>query len=215
MAFPNYATVAQGDNFTRADENPLSGGGRWSTNAIYNGTLRLASNVVYSPTPVCGSLFRTRHLTDSEAYITLAAQDGNYGKQIYLRAAGTVGHELDNSYLLDVESGLPGDWTIFCKQGNVNQTLVYLGGQAALSNGDSIGFEIVGTTLTGYRKPAAGGWASVLTAQSSIWKHGYAGLTMSNNGATTPSINAFAIGGVAYSLPSDTPFPPAGHGATW
>jgi len=151
-SFPQSSIL---DTFNRANEGPppsASWGGIWENGSVgmvvSGNTCTNASNS--NGTSYWGSSFGP----DVEAYLTITAFGAYQG--IAARLAGTLGSS-PNGYYVQGESN---SIEIFRIDGG---SFVQLGASISqtISNGDSLGISIVGTTITAYYKVGAGAWTAV------------------------------------------------------
>lgn len=151
MAFPTTSVI---DAMTRT-ETPLSDAGKWagkafttdvdindtSTGAVNSSTISWSSAYRGDITPGADTeIFVTRAVVNAEVELLARIQSPN--------SAGADG------YLMDISGSTWSIWRI----DNVAQTQVGSSATQATSAGDSIGFELIGSALKGYRKPSGGAW---------------------------------------------------------
>lgn len=162
MAFPTTGIL---DNFNRADENPLatsSSGPAWSSGDIWGffARLKLVSNQC---TPIFASGVQNSQYIgsygpDSEAYVTFAtAPAGSGDNGVWLRMVTPGGNQ--NGYFVSYVPSASGVKAYRCDTG----TLTQLGAtfSQTVSNGDSLGADMVSTSLTSYYKSGAGSWSTL------------------------------------------------------
>lgn len=158
MAFPTTGLI---DSFNRADENPVSDGGKWTSPAFpSDGNLQVITSQLGTVSSWC-SAYRNDITPgpDSEAYLTVVTVSGGVATELLLRLANP-GVSTVSGYMMDVTSG--GTWSLWKIVNNV-QTQIGSNATQVVSNGDSIGFEIIGSTLKGYYKSGAGAWTQIIT----------------------------------------------------
>lgn len=154
MAFPTTGLL---DSFTRADENPLSGGGNWD-GPMYSGgsELLVTSNQIGQAGSFANSWWAASTFgPDCEAYMVMSTVSSGGGQMVLfvrVQSPGTTG--IDGYELFDV-SGT----TRFFRIDNEAETQLGADITHSFSNGDSLGFEAIGSTLTAYDK-SAGTWSS-------------------------------------------------------
>jgi hypothetical protein len=151
MAFPTTPVL---DNFNRT-EAPLSNGGTW-TSPIYTGDGALQANgtiAIPNGAVVGEDYWNVATFTDAEVYCDLVANGTDKGVYLYFRLVGapapTAGYVL---------SFLPGNGTINLINAATGATISGIATGHTMADGDSIGASIIGSTITGYYKPAAGSW---------------------------------------------------------
>lgn len=176
MAFPTTGIL---DDFNRADTGPppsASWGGQIRTSE--DGGLKVASNLcVPAVDSVCSGWWNDATFgPDSEVYATLVTVDPARVATFWvsISSPGTAG--LDG-YLL---YAFPGTETIYRVD---NEVLTALGasGTMTYTNGDSLGLDLVGGTITSHKK-TGGVWSSILTRSDSTYTTGYVGFGMQGNG---------------------------------
>lgn len=185
MAFPTTSVL---DAFNRADANPLTGS--WANYPRLNtGRFQTLSNVARP-----GNLGITcaEHWTgatygpDTEVGCTITSLPTNVGErfELLLRANNPT-LTTSQSYRMRVAKAASGyDWTIWFLDTATSTQISAAPTNTALAVGDQIGFEAIGTTLTGYRKPSAGSWAQVLTdSHSTLSAAGYIAAAMNADAA--------------------------------
>lgn len=213
MAFPTTPVLT---NFTGANENPLSEGGAWAGPVRTGGQLRCQrfSNQAEAINGSTGeSIWNTTFAADQEVYAVISALPAaGIGFNIFARcqSEGTASADYYNlsytegtgwRYFKMIDEG-------FTQLGGVISTLV-----AAV--GDSCGFSVIGTTLQGYHKPAAGSWATLGVSQtdSSVTGAGKIGFSLSDS--DTAAFDNFGGGAVVSSVPR-VPIPRViSSGARW
>lgn len=167
------------DNFQRANESPLSGGGRWTRSGTFGSNLNLVSHATQAA---------TTSQIDSESYV--AAGD-LYDCEVwavinpipYSGSADTVGVIIRQNpatasqkdcYILAYESD---GTTLFLTYTDATGGDTLLGSwSVVLANGDSIGLRANGTTLTAYYKHGSGAWQVAGSVTDSSGVHGYLGI---------------------------------------
>jgi hypothetical protein len=97
---------------------------------------------------------------DCEAYVTFTTVAGTTGRELFVRLAGLDGSP--NGYGFYGNDTFEGanTWEIY----RIDNGAAFRLGATFTStpaDGDAYGFEAIGSTLTVYRKPSAGSWASV------------------------------------------------------
>lgn len=175
-----FPTTGLIDNFNRADQNPLADG--W-TNRVRTGAvdLRILSNQVAANAGSHASAYRTTAVgPDSEAYViiaTKAANDGHVGVWARLQTPGTTG-TADGYVFAGFTRAGTDEWQLFRMD---NDALTQLGATVTeeIVAGDSVGIEIIGTTIRGMRK-TSGAWEEQLSVTDATYtESGNIGLDLS------------------------------------
>lgn len=183
MAFPNFATVGNGDDFTRANENPLAVNWMNFGGAGLAGGLKLVSNqALGSTTGFCGSLWKREEYSTSEIFCQYAVASAGVAKILKLRLTSpTTGtfppaDPAQNGYQISVDEISTDEWRITRIDNGVGTLLGAAVGATPIANGDQIGFEAVGSTITAYRKVGAGAWTAILSRVDATYPIGYLGI---------------------------------------
>lgn len=162
MAFPTTSIL---DSFTGADQNPLAGNWTKATYGTFN-DLKRVSNAVTTATSNSNDCLDYWNASDFgpdvEIYITAASVSSD--TFILLGARYTSG---GNGYKIDWDNGTSrvrvwrDDAGVRTQLGaNITQSM---------SNGDSIGMSIIGSTITIYYKASGGSWTSIGTRTDSTY----------------------------------------------
>jgi hypothetical protein len=201
--FPTNSAIL--DNFNRPDGSlagtTASSGVTWSNGGIATGTnlLDICSNQLCGVgtngvlTPIYGP--------DTEIYADMPvlplSTDGGYAF-LAERISG-VGTSSWNGYgLLFAPSNT---WQLRRYTGGSSTTIA--SGTQTANAGDSIGFSVIGNTLTAWYKPAAGSWSSVVTATDNTYSNaGPIGIEM---GDSTLRLDNLAGGSTVNNSPPAAP----------
>ena len=165
MAFPTTGLL---DDFNRVAENPLANG-TWSTPIRSGeGTMAVGSggsaNAIIKGSGTTGSSYWSAATfgPDSEVFCLMSAVPGdNDWVQLYARTVDLGLTTLDGYNLTAFKRSGADEWQIR-RVDNGTDTVLGATATQEYANGDSIGFEIIGSTLTGYIK-TAGVWSAVLS----------------------------------------------------
>lgn len=171
MTFPTTSII---DNFNRADSSGL--GANW-TSGVYdaaNSPFGISSNqCAVDPTFEWSEDYYSASTfgADQEIWFTVATLPSNLTKEIYLMLQiQTTGIGISSQvdfYELDFYNN--GTVAIFrCDDGAFTMLGSTVTG-VTLSTGDSLGFQKVGSTLKGFRKPAAGSWTEIISRTDSTY----------------------------------------------
>jgi hypothetical protein len=175
FAFPLTGVL---DNFNRADENPIAG--LWS-GPVKTLPLLLVGNQASSSAPqgtLGASYYNGQLAADMEAFVTVAVAPVSPNRTgVYVRVqnpGGTYG-----GYLFAYRASINGFQ--FIRDDNATFTILGANVTQTVSAGDSIGLRIVGSTLTGFYKPAGGAWTVIGQRTDSTYSGpGYIGLATSD-----------------------------------
>jgi hypothetical protein len=175
MAFGDSAVI---DNFNRANAGPPPSA-NWSRGCIQFGAdtgLIVTSNTCERGS-VSGSYRQGGYWNaatfgpDCEVFVTVttvpAADAG--GVWLYARLT-TIGSGTTDGYAVGVEraGGSFNQWGLY-RIDNAGATILGSAITQAVANGDGVGLEVVGSTLTAYHKPSAGEWTSLGTRTDSTY----------------------------------------------
>jgi peptidoglycan/xylan/chitin deacetylase (PgdA/CDA1 family) len=176
------------DNFNRANENPLSGGGNWGSISSL-GSAQLVSNAVASPSSTtAASLWRTVFSGDVETYATIPTSTNNAG----LYAETTLSSGNANGYLWQWQgSDVSPAFRLYRADNNVLTTLGTFSG-FALTAGDKLALRVIGDSVQGWVYHL-GGWQQVSSATDTTYRTGQIGVRPRG---TTPIIDDFGGGPV-------------------
>lgn len=167
MAFGDYATLL--DDFNRANEDPLSDGGRWTNriDPVNHNDMQTASNLCAPPTTVGpGSAWWNPNYfgPDVEAYYTVSALTADNG---YLRVFARVIDPRTNGakgYMVQINILSGTDTTELYRMDSATSfTQIGSTFSANWTAGWKIGLECIGSTITAYQN-TGGGWTSIITA---------------------------------------------------
>lgn len=187
MAFPTTGIL---DNFNRADEAPVSDGGKWSFPAFSGDRqMNLVSNALTTTSSWCSEWRNNANYgPDVEVFLDVPNKPaGGNAVELLARLVNGPGTAALDGYLLDVVANT-GAWTLW-RIDNNTQSLMASGTQA-WNSGDGIGLEIIGTMIKGKRR-SAGVWSDVVTTSESSYtaagRIGLAanGMTVDNFGGGT------------------------------
>jgi hypothetical protein len=159
VAFPTTSVL---DNFDRANNPSL--GANW-TFGVSSLRQRIAGNAVGPDTDsgnqYADDLWAVSTFTDSEAFITVTVV-GGARRGVYVRMDESSG----NGYSVEESFSTANEWGIYRYDGSVGTLLGTVFNQTYVA-GDSIGLEMIGTTLKAYFKPSGGSWAQFGSTQNS------------------------------------------------
>jgi hypothetical protein len=193
MPFPTTVII---DDFNRADEDPLSNGGKWSLgpgDSPMPTTLRVVSNKCAADAATGdGNAYRNdqNYGPDTDVYVTVSGPDLAVTVTLYLRLAN-VGVNTSDGY--GVQFLMGSNQVIVYRLDNMvyTQLGVTVTGQA-FASGDQLGIQMIGSTLKGYRKPTAGSWTEIVSRTDSTYTTaGKIGLQLA---ATSDRIDDFSGG---------------------
>lgn len=170
MAFPTTTVL---DDGTGADFDPLSAA--WTTPMFSAGenTFEHFQNSLAPSASPASAFWDASFGPDSEVYYTCTMFQHIGNIRLFLRltgGGGAAGSASFYRFLLDITSGDEngGTFDLYLHSyvtGAPTELAAEIG--VTMTAGDSIGLEAIGTTITGYHKPAAGSWASVIQAVDS------------------------------------------------
>jgi peptidoglycan/xylan/chitin deacetylase (PgdA/CDA1 family) len=176
------------DNFDRANENPLSGGGNWS--ALSSGGAQLLSNAVASSgAGTTTSGWKDSYTGDVEARATVLISTNNAGlvADASLNGAGQL-----SGYLWQWQgANSPATFALYREDANVFTTLATFAG-FSLDPGDQLALRVIGDSVQGWVYHL-GSWQQVASATDTTYRTGKIGVRPRG---TTPIIDDFGGGPV-------------------
>src|SRR5678815_468602 len=187
MGFPTTPLL---DNFVRADEDPLSGGGVWS-NPIpgFVSACKIVGNVVVAVS-VGGAARYALTGANIEAWVTISTIAASRDFSVTARGSGTdAGY---GAYAFTVTSGTGA--YLLQRIVALSPTTIASGtlSGGALLSGDSIGLRCIDTWIEMWLKRAAGAWTVVGGVADTQHTSGSIGFTI--GGGADWDINAFGGG---------------------
>lgn len=171
MAFPTTAVV---DTFNRGDEFPLAG--NWSVLNSAGGALWLSGNALLNWTGDQTGVWTLPVGNDQEAYITATTVPAaNENARIWLRA-NDVNSTTFDGYVVEFRKTAGSDECRISRYDNGAATLLTGPVNTEYVNGDKIGGDIVGTTITAYLY-TGGGWTTVTSTTDGTYSSGSIGFS--------------------------------------
>ncbi len=192
MAFPTTNIL---DNFNRSDADPLDGS--WTTPISIVGIVGQAHLLSNTITGRAANAFwnASQPGPDVEAYITISTLPATGAGPVYVYGRMTTADASSDGYSADfrIAGGsvhttrllrlLDGDGTELASRTDITW-----------SNGDSLGLEIIGTTIKLYRK-SSGVWTELLSATDSTYQAaGYIGFGMADENAVLDDFGGGNVG---------------------
>ena len=179
------------DNFDRADEDPLSDGGKWSV--LWGKRLKVVSNRAACTTIYDCAMWRTdvRYGLDHEVVATVVTKPGN-GKNVrlYVRLQKPTGFDGYSLAFID-NSGT--DQLVIEKIAGGGFTALAPPVSQEIAAGDKLRLRAVGSTLEAWRY-SAGGWSPVASATDSTYLGiGYVGLGLKGTGGRLDDFGAATL----------------------
>lgn len=176
------------DNFNRANENPLTGGGNWSS--LSGGGAQLLNNAVASSgTGTSTSGWKTSYTGDVEARASVLISTNNAGvmTDASLNGAGQL-----SGYLWQWQGGdSPATFALYREDANVFTTLATFNG-FLLDPGDQLALQVIGSSVQGWVYHL-GSWQQVASATDTTYRTGKIALRVRG---TTPIADDFGGGPV-------------------
>ena len=191
------------DDFNRANENPLSGGGVWTTPAIFTFSMQLVSNAA-TPNSVAGSdngsIYTGADVPNDQwakANFTVTGTNGNQqGLELILRSTSDGVNRNDYRFIAD--HGSP-NVAINKMVNNASSNLVQT--TVAWNDGDEFIAIVIGKWLGFFRSRQL-----MIQAVDSSHAAGDVGIGLSTS-VTTASLDNFVAGGVQTRFESATRYP--------
>lgn len=183
MAFPSTSVL---DNFTGTNGTDLPVySANWQSAPAGGVNLEIQSNAATGTAAASNNTnsWATDFGPDCEIYVTITTKpaDGNIlllvARGVQTTSLGTI-----DGYCLRFAPASGTDSLIIQRIDNGAQSNLVAPISQEVSNGDSLGLEIVGNTLTAYYKPSGGAWTSVGTVTDSTYTAaGKIGMLTSSN----------------------------------
>ena len=162
----NFPCNAVLDNFDRANQGPPPSSSWGGIIVSGGGGLRVTSNQLSGAVDNTNtSYWNTAFGPDTESYITLSSLGATYGGGLWFRVSAPGQSNL-TGYLIFAYNSLE---VIRVFRRNSDGSYVQLGADIpqAVSNGDSLGVTMIGSTMTIYYKVGAGPWTNLSTRTDS------------------------------------------------
>jgi peptidoglycan/xylan/chitin deacetylase (PgdA/CDA1 family) len=176
------------DNFNRANETPLSGGGNWSN--LSSGGVHLLNNAVAaSGTGTSTSGWKDSYTGDVEARATVLLSTNNAG---LVAAASLNGAGQLSGYIWQWQgANSPATFALYREDANVFTTLATFDG-FSLDSGDQLALRVIGNSVQGWVYHL-GTWQQVASATDTTYRTGKIGVRPRG---TTPILDDFGGGPV-------------------
>jgi hypothetical protein len=162
MAFPTTSVL---DSFNAGASQALTSRSGWGAGFPFPGEATFTTDgtpTTAVSTASSGNLWGT-NFTDVEVWITLGAA-GQVEYDLYARWSGSVSR---NGYsLIWLQSG--SQFYLVSVAAGANTTISSVATQA-MSAGDSMGIAVIGTSVAGWYKAAAGSWTMLVSATDSTY----------------------------------------------
>lgn len=198
-AFPVSAVV---DNFNRADENPLSQGGAWTTAVLSgHGALALGANAVTGATAGANSAYRTTILSgaDEEVFVTLATHGSNNDFGVFNRIVNPGSAGAVDGYKGQLSLGGTQQVRIQRLDNDVPTNIASV--NQTIAGGDSLGLESIGSSIAAYFKVGAGAWSSVTSLTDATYSAaGHLAMQINNQFNVADDFGGGVIAAAAASL---------------
>jgi hypothetical protein len=164
MAFPTTPIL---DNFQRANETPLSGGGNWGSPLVNIETAyNLVSHAIIGSSTAVSGIWLPLTLKDAECYYDVIGTPVLNTTQttILLCVSSALGASFPKCYDINWNATSTSFWNIYRDDGVSTQLLLAGPISDVVSNGDSIGASIINGVITLYHKYGpTGAWIVVAT----------------------------------------------------
>jgi hypothetical protein len=177
------------DNFNRANSGTL--GASW---AQPWGTITVASNAAKSTVSAtyASAFWSGTTYTDVEVYYTLNTLGTNEEDRLFFRMNNTADDATTDGYALScstIANTLQVTKYVDGSESNIGASI-----SQTISNGDSLGISMVGSTITVWYKTSAGSWTSLGTRTDASYSSGYIGFNTYFSGGTLPVLDDFGGG---------------------
>lgn len=203
------------DTFTRANENPLSGGGNWANlNTSYGTVIKLISNTArIDVASGAGSYWTRAVISDFECYCTIASMQGFVG--LAARIAQPGGANTWDGYMLSSTQSNPGSPAPITLEKITNSVGTTIAKTPPVQFGDGLKILLrgVGPILQAWVFSSTE-WVPILAVTDTTFKSGNIGLFLSL-GFGFPTVTNFGGGQYSGTLDPAKRVPVSGRGATW
>lgn len=191
-AFPTTGIL---DNFNRSNETPITG---WTTFRLYSANMQIISNKAAAGATYSNGYWNATTYQDTEAYFTIPTKlnTNNYYMFAYGRIQGTLPNSPDG-YGVGYKCNTGGNDTMVIGRFD-DDTFTVLGATITqeITDGDSMGLEIISSIIKAYYKSGAGSWGDVSGGGRSDSTYGNAGYVGINIDDTTGRVDGFGGGTV-------------------
>ena len=193
VAFPSAGVR---DAFTRADENPITGG--WSANPVWSGsnTARVVSNQMAARGTDAHPFWDTVDNADCEAYCEFLDSGIGATGSMEVAVRGTSFNTASPQYYFAgyYYSRSTIEWQSFVGGGDFKASY-----PTSFGDGDALGVRCVGARITGWYKASGGSWTKVFAVlHSTLSAGGRSGLVV--GGTTSGTAFADNFGGGNYTV---------------
>ena len=176
---PTFPSLLVSDSFSRANEQPLSNGGKWSAISGFPNTGEI-SELRWRPNKteaVSGARWNVAEQPNPVVSVQMFSI-GTY-QQIALWACLSVATKTGYRFVYTVSTTTIGEVLVVKKEVAIEYwanglSSILASGKQAFGAGDSIGFSVRNGVLTGWREDE-GAWSSVLSVSHSALTTGYVG----------------------------------------
>jgi len=159
-----FPTTGVLDNFNRADGDD---GANWNSTFWGDGSPAIVSNTVWASTSASAYWSPATYGPDSEVFETIVTKQSSVRIYLFLRCVNPGASTLDcYTSVFEVSAGT--DFFQIRRIDNGATTTLGANMSQEVTNGDSYGLEMIGSTLTQYYK-TAGSWASLGTRTDSTY----------------------------------------------
>lgn len=191
MAFPTTSVL---DTFSDTEGPPMTG---WATPTGYAGLKSNGSTCLADAANAVGFWNSVLSGADCEAFCTVTtATSSSNTVGVWARCANIGSGATVDGYFLSMGEGATDLWSIYRVDNGV-PTLLGSTFSQEVSDGDSIGIAVIGTTIEAWYKASGGSWTMLDSRTDSTYSAaGYIGASISD---TTGRIDDFG-GGVAITL---------------
>lgn len=205
MALPSTPML---DDFSRPDENPLSGNGAWLTgDTAFTGDVQVTSRATRGADANPGMRYLPNgpNVGDVEVWATMSSMNGGSSARLFARLQSPGGASAIDGYAMEISTG---GWQL---RQMTNAAFTTLGtGAVAVAAGDIMVFRVVANVLTGYRIRAGVITQAGRGTATIYYATGFLGLGFTTNAAT----DAQNFGGGAIDSLVPAAHPIGGYGAT-
>lgn len=175
MAFPTTGIL---DTFSDTEGPPMTG---WATPTGLAGLKSASGTCLANAANAVGFWNSALSGADCEAFVTVTtATSASNTVGVWARCANVGSAATTDGYLVSMGEGATDLWSIYRVDNGV-PTLLGSTFSQEVSNGDSIGIQVIGSTIGAWYKASAGSWTELATRTDSTYTAaGYVGLSISD-----------------------------------
>jgi hypothetical protein len=159
------------DAFTRADENPVSDGGKWVGPVVEGADLKVSGDTLKAAAGL-GSAVYDKTITDGEMYVTVVTTGAAPTFDLYIRTAKEGTYAAATGYKVEIfKVGIDWYWALKREDGAGGPALD-IGIHDEVNDGDTIALRAVGSEISAWHLPSGGDWARQVVGTDATYTSG-------------------------------------------